>query len=461
MTAVAPQAPGRLGVPIDPSQALRYLQALKEWLVTRRKELDALDAAIVASPHRAQLTRDMMLSMALWKACSDRYELLLVTFDSGRVGPAEQERLSSLIWGRLDATLDPSLVARAAGQRDPKAADSAGSGFAVSLPEACRLSDAMCGQLRTRLALEPDADRMAGRIKALRAQIDRLRDQVALEPASRQAEPRAQLDSLITRTEAITQRHSRGGDVGGLIGPVEIEAATMERDLIKGGVLRREAIGLSARAREQRADLEAREAALRQLVRRTVDSVAPAPKYAVPDVSALGEVPDTKPDLDTYLDRLAQVSQAMQVVQDAYSQALYERERVTARLTGQQDRARTLGVAEDADLTAITTLAQRVLERRPTPLPLVKSLLEAHEVCIDWLQIRTGTQPPAPTAADSTPGATAADSTPGASAAADTAAAANAANAAEAAEATEPAETPEAAEPIISAKQFSQRSTES
>ena len=53
-----------------------------------------------------------MLSMALWKAVSDRYELLLATWDSGRVGAAERERMSSLIWGRLDATLDPSLLAR-------------------------------------------------------------------------------------------------------------------------------------------------------------------------------------------------------------------------------------------------------------------------------------------------------------------------------------------------------------
>ena len=42
-----------------------------------------------------EVTSDIALSMTLWKAASDRYEQLKVVWDSGRVGPAEQERLST------------------------------------------------------------------------------------------------------------------------------------------------------------------------------------------------------------------------------------------------------------------------------------------------------------------------------------------------------------------------------
>ena len=45
--------------------------------------------------------------MALWKAVADRYDLLVATWDSGRVGPTELERLSTLVWGRLDAPRAP------------------------------------------------------------------------------------------------------------------------------------------------------------------------------------------------------------------------------------------------------------------------------------------------------------------------------------------------------------------
>ena len=45
-----------------------------------------LDRSALAAPNGAAATSDIMLSMALWKAVSDRYELLLATWDSGRVG---------------------------------------------------------------------------------------------------------------------------------------------------------------------------------------------------------------------------------------------------------------------------------------------------------------------------------------------------------------------------------------
>lgn len=378
---VAPIAPGRLGIPLHPEQARLYLGELHTWVDARRRELDLLDAAVLRSEHRAQLTRDMMLSMALWKAVKDRLDLLMATWDSGRVGLTERERMAALIWGRLDATLDPSLLVGAG--RPATGMDA--NGLALSLPEACRLSDAMAAQLRTRLALDPAADQITARLKDLRAQIERIRDQVALEPAGLRAAPEAKLAELSARVDAMSQRFSRGGDIGGMIGPAEIEAARFERDLIVGGVERREARGLVAKARDLRNDLESREAAMHQLVTQCVRRVSPAPKYAVPDPEALGPVPNTRPDLEAYLARLHQVSRAMQIVQDAYTNALDTHEELLSRLTSHRSRAVSLGFAADPDLTALDALTTDVLTREPSPVPLATELVEAYAVCVQWL----------------------------------------------------------------------------
>jgi hypothetical protein len=353
------------------------------WVDGRRRELDLLDAAVLKSPHRAQLTRDMMLSLALWKAVKDRLDLLLATWDSGRVGLTERERMAALIWGRLDATLDPSLLAADA-NRDagsPLGTD----GLSVSLPEACRLADAMAAQLRTRLKLDPDADQVTARLRDLRAQIERIRDQVALEPAGLRNEPEAKLSELAQRVNNMVQRLDRGGDIGGMIGPAEIEAARFERDLIVGGVERREARGLVDKARELRDDLESRQAAMEQLVTQCVRRVVPAPRYAVPDPEALGPLPNTRPELEDYLEKLHRVGRAMQVVQDAYTQALQQHEDLVDRLAGQRSRAVRLGFGSNADLTALDALATDILTRRPSPVPLATELVEAYEVFVQWL----------------------------------------------------------------------------
>ncbi|OYO19397.1 hypothetical protein CGZ93_13645 [Enemella dayhoffiae] len=396
-SVLAPLAPGRIGVPVPPEQLQRYLGALHDWTAARRRELDLLDAALLRSPQRAQLTRDMMLSMALWKAVRDRLDLLLATWDSGRVGRTELERLSALVWGRLDATLDPSLLARAdAGDAHPHAPGATQSGLAVSLPEACRLSDAMAAQLRTRLALDPAADELTNRLRDLRAQVERIRDQVALEPAALRAAPATRLAELDARVGEMTERHSRGGDVGGMIGPAEIEAARFERDLIVGGVERRRARGLVDRARELRADLESREAALTQLVTQCVRRVAPAPKYAVPDVAALGPLPNTAEKIEAYLKKLDQVSRAMQVVQESYTRALHEHTTLVERMAVQRERATVAGFENHRDLVAIDSITRDVLEREPSPIPLATELVEAYEMGVQWLgaQHRARTQQP-------------------------------------------------------------------
>lgn len=369
-SVTAPVAPGKLGEAIDPNQALTYLQGLGDWITGRRRELAELDAAVLASSEADRLTPDVRLGLSVWQAVKNRYDLLLATWDSGRVGPTERERLSSLIWGRLDTTLDAAGTGAAL------------SGMTVSLPEACRLSDALVSQLRNRLQLDPSGSAIVARIRDLRAQMERLRDQVALEPPA-EDKPRRRLAELIARVESMAEKAGRGGDVGGLIGPIEIEAATFERDLIVGGVERRKNRDALERARELRADLEAREQAMHKLVAQTVAAVAPAPKYAVPDVAALGPIPNTAAALNGYLTRLDQVSRAMQVVQSSYSKALDEQHASAGLLEALRAKARQLGV-RDPGLDRLLDVTSDVLARRPCPMVVVSPLLDAAR---RWLEL--------------------------------------------------------------------------
>ncbi len=367
-TVVAPAAPGRLGVPLPVDAAARYLPALERWVAARRSELDALDRAALASPHGSGATADLLLSMALWKSVADRAALLAATWGGGRVGPVEQERLSTLVWGRLDTRM--TAPGSAGGVAEMAA------GLAVTLPEACRLSDALVASLRVRLGLDLSAAEVTARLGALRAQLERIREQVGLEPAGHhQQQGAATAARLARRLAELRDKAGRGGDVDGLLGPLEIEASTVERDLIVGAARRREAASRLERARRLRTELEAREAALQQLVQRCVDTVDPAPRYAVPDVSALGPVPNTPAALESYLHRLEQVSRAMAVVQDAYGQALRDHEELVARLDALQAKARALGVADQSDLRRGYALAAETLARRPCPVGIAAQLV--------------------------------------------------------------------------------------
>lgn len=373
----APAAPGRIGEAVDTVSMRTYLDALHSWIQLRRSELDEIDQAI-QSAGADELTGDILLSMTLWKAVQDREQLLLATWDGGRVGPTERERLSALVWGRMDATLDPTLLGRSSVGAE------LGSSLTVSLPEACRLSDALAHQLRMRLALDPNADAHAEHIKDLRAQLERLRDQVALEPQHTRPAAQAKLDHLVQRLELITEKASRGGDVGGLLGPMELDAATFERDMIVGGAHRREARDKLNDAKEARESLAAREAALHKLAEQCVRTVDPAPKYAVPDVEALGPPPNTPAGLDAYLTKLARVGKAMGMAQEAYARAIAEKDEVTGQLEGYRAKAAAHGVEDHPDLRRAYGLASETLGRRPAPLLVCRQLVKLYQTYLEW-----------------------------------------------------------------------------
>ncbi|CAA9314993.1 MAG: hypothetical protein AVDCRST_MAG48-2304 [uncultured Friedmanniella sp.] len=383
-SAVAPVAPGRLGVAVSVDEAARYLPALERWVAARRTELDALDRAALASPHGSAATDDLLLSMALWKSVADRTALLSATWAGGRVGAVERERLSTLVWGRLDT--------RVTAPGPPGGLGEIAAGLAVSLPEACRLSDALVASLRVGLGLDLSTAEVTARLRALRAQLERIREQVGTEPpGSHQQQGAATAARLGRRLAEVGDKAGRGGDVDGLLGPLEIEASTVERDLIVGAARRREAASRLGRARGLRTELEAREAALQQLVQVCVETVEPAPRYAVPDVSALGPVPNTPALLDTYLGRLEQVSRAMAVVQGAYGQALRDHEELVARLDALRAKASALGVADQPDLHRASAMAAETLARRPCPSAIAEQLVALY---VSYLT--AATDPPRP-----------------------------------------------------------------
>jgi len=363
----APAAPGQLGVAATPQQLLDYLGRLDAWLAERRAELDALDAQILATGRQVELTGDMSLALALWQAAKTRQSLLLATWDSGRVGQQELEKLSSLIWGRLDA----------AGGSLPSAG--------VSLPEAGRLCDALVAQLRARLNTDPTATAVQIRLRDLRAQAERIRDQLKLEPPALAPLGQGKLDAIVARTADIAAKQTRGGDVLGLLGALESDAAKLERDLIVGAARRREGRDLLTRAREQSAELAAQQHAVSALLGQVGAAVWPVPAVTVPDVNRLGPMPNTAAALTGYLREVDRLEAELSSVQAALSHSLGELDAAASGLAALRARATTAGFAGDEVLAELDRLASGRLAAAPVVLPLVAHLLAAYAAQLDFL----------------------------------------------------------------------------
>lgn len=310
----APTPPGALGVGVEPAAMRRYLIELDDWLSARRAELDDVDQVALAGEHSDEVSPDIALGLALWQAIKTRYQRLLAVWDGGRVDAKRLDELANLIFGRLD-------------EADATAAKG------LSLPEACKLSDALTSQLRVRLQIDKSGSEAIARIRDLKASVERIRDQVELEPADTIEAARAQAQQLAARVDDVSARAARGADVGGLLGPLEIATAKFERDLIVNSAKRRaqaKAMPIASEnpvlvpnpeAVELRDELAKRGDQLRELAARVAKTVPNPPNYAVPDVRALGAVPAAGIELENYLSRLRKVSQALDIVEKAYWQA--------------------------------------------------------------------------------------------------------------------------------------------
>ena len=344
---------------------LRYLEQLGRWRDARRTELDELDRAGLESPDPDAVTGDITLSMALWQAVAARYDELDRVWDSGRAGPVELQRLSSLVWGRLDA------------------AGAGAASLAVSLPEACRLSDALAGQLRQRLSMDPVGLDLAAHLRTLRASLERVRDLVDAEPAGRAREEASErLHRLDRRMVDVAERAQRGADIGGLVGPLENDVALAERDLIVAGATRRDDERDRARAAALRDELVARAAAVAAVADECVARVRPAPLLAVPRTEALGPVPDDAAQVDAYLVRLAAVDRALTHAEQAYRAPMTELDGLRSLLDAYRAKATRTGRAAYPEVAEMYRQADAVIGEVPADLPRARAVVAAYQILL-------------------------------------------------------------------------------
>lgn len=387
---VAPPAPGRLGVPVQAAEAQTYLGALREWVAQRRADLGEVDRAVLRlSPaEQVAITNDLTVALTFWKAVSDRLTLLETTFDGGRVGPVEAERLSTLIHGRLDSNTTEHLSLPSSGS------------LAVSLPEACRLLDSLTRTLQARASLAPGAAEATQRITLVRAGLERTRDQVPLVPAGAQRdEATEKLARLDRRMEDLLERARRGADVGGIIGPLEIDVAMLERDLIVAAAERASAARSRVRTQQQVEELDARAAAIRALERACLEAITPAPHLAIPNVRALGPVPQAAAELTAYRARLERVSRALDLAHETYAGGLAERDEVVGLVgaVGAMAASATLGPEAEADVAELRRRLDETLAAKPMPIGRARALAAAFSSYVDTAtRPQPGTGRPAP-----------------------------------------------------------------
>lgn len=348
-----PAPPGRLGQAAGPEQLLDFLAALEEWLGRTRGELDRLDDVAQQAPDAASHADDVVLAMALWQALRTRADRIVEVWDSGRVGTTERLRISELIWGRL------------------------GSGaLDVTLPEGARLVDALVGQLREWLAIDPATVELVARLRRVRADLVRCED---LARGLDRPEETERVAALAERQRRMLAEASRGADVTGPLGELEADAARAHRDLLvatsRTGELRRD----RARAVELRDALIARRPALVELEARCRREIARPPRLAVPDPARLGDPPHDRTGVDAYLARLDAASRALAAAEDAYVAPLRERASLRYRLA----RAHALAEAHRRDVSPTVAAgwveASDAVGATPCDVPLSRALVAQYE----------------------------------------------------------------------------------
>ncbi|MCE0536751.1 hypothetical protein LWF15_14685 [Kineosporia rhizophila] len=361
--ATAPTAPGRLGQAIGVDELRTYLGALDTWRASRKRELDQIDAAALRSDEADSYTADLTLAMTMWQSVSDRWGELTRIWDSGRVGPQQQEQMSRVIWGTGAGGGSAAMT---------------GTMMGLSLVEACRLSDALTATLRARLSFDPMAADVAARIQATRATLERCAEQLADSRATRPASL-PDIDALTRRLDELAARARRGSDVSGPFAAIEAAAAKAERDLIVAGAAHRD-LGRDYRATlARRRELEAEAEELFRLVDRTRAAVVPTPKLAVPDVSRLGKVPQTREALDAFRARLELVAAAMRQVRDTYTRALGEPAVLLGLLQAFAAKAKANGRANDPLVALVKEQAEAALSAVPCHIQDARNTVENYQ----------------------------------------------------------------------------------
>lgn len=348
-----PTPPGRLGQAATAEELLDFLAVLEEWLARTRGELDRLDDVAQQAPDAAAHADDVVLAMALWQALRTRADAILEVWDSGRVGRLERLRISEMVWGRL------------------------GSGaLDVTLHEGARLVDALVGQLREWLAIDPATVELVARLRRVRADLVRCED---LARALGRPEETERVSALTERQSRLLAEASRGADVTGPLGELETDAARAHRDLLvatsRSGELRRD----RARAVELRDAMIARRPALVELEARCRREIVRPPRLAVPDPSRLGDPPDDRAGVAAYLARLDAASRALAAAEDAYVAPLRERASLRYRLAQAHALAQAHGRDASPTVDAGWVEASDAVAATPCDVALSRALVAQYE----------------------------------------------------------------------------------
>lgn len=386
----APVPPGALGQASSAQELLTYLSELQVWLDLRRGELDRLDSAAQQAKDSASFTSDVVLAMSMWQSVSTSMLDLTRLWDSGRADALARERMSRLIWGRLDgASLAPEPNA---GGRFPTSGLAGGGVGAdpaakVSLVEATRLSDALTAQLRTRLSFDAEGRDVVARLRRVRASLVRTED---LTSVSREPEAVAGLERIARTIDDLTAQAARGADISGRLAELEVTAARAERDSIVGTARRHEQERDRTRAIGLVEQLRARKDTLTELVERCRREIAVPPRLAVPDVTRLGDVPGQAAQLTAYLTRLEQVARAMDAVEDAYSEPLRTRASLRYRVEQAEATSRSNSRASSPTVAAGLAEARAAVDATPCDIALARDLTDQYVRLAQTLPHRQG-----------------------------------------------------------------------
>lgn len=362
--AVAPPPPAEPGM-LPPDEATdRYLSELARWRLRREHELRALDELTRSHGERHALEADLTSSMTLFHAIAQRHDLLLATWEDVQGGDGEREWVAQLIWGVLELP------------------DGDAEALAVSLPDALRLSDALAGSLRVRVDADGEAT-AEDRLAALDDGLARLRETLAEQDGDAGEDLGAALEDVAAQVEAL---RAQGEPALAEIGAAESRLAAVERELIVAAASHAHARADREQAEAERAHLVARGEAVRSLAQRVLDDVRPAPRLGIPDVAALGEVPEDEGALEAYVTNLERVGRALDQAHATYSAALAE----YADLADRAERlAKTLagcGAPTSVDLAGMLTAAKESLHTRPADIQRASALIAAQEAYLAQLR---------------------------------------------------------------------------
>jgi hypothetical protein len=360
---VAPLPPAEPGMLPADETTDRYLSDLASWRLRREHELRALDELTRTHDDRDALNADVTASMTLFHAIAQRHDLLLATWQDAQDGEGEREWVAQLIWGVLEPP------------------DGDAEALALPLPDALRLSDALAASLRARVDVDEDAS-AAERMSSLEDDAARLREDLT---ARGEAAPE-DLGERLGQVEADLGQARQDGASLSDVGRLESRLAAVDRELIVSAASHAHAHADREQAEQERAHLVARGEAVRSLAERVLNTLQPAPKLGIPDVTALGEVPDGEDELAAYVGNLERVGRALDQAHATYAAALAH----YADLADRAERlAKTLagcGAPTSVDLSGMLTAAKESLHTRPADIQRASALIAAQEAYLAQLR---------------------------------------------------------------------------